>query len=66
MVSNVMTSDAPICNLTNIPITNNGSEISADPIYNFVQIFYLQYIISQFYGQFSLKSLKFWLPMDIL
>ena len=38
-------SDAPIWNLANIPITNNGSEISAipiaDPIYNFVQFLFL-------------------------
>ena len=31
----------------------------ADLIYNFVQIFTFQYIISQFYGQFSHKNVKF-------
>jgi len=35
------TSDAPIWNLANIPITDNESEILADSIYNYVQIFYL-------------------------
>jgi len=57
------TSDAPIWNLADIPITDNGSEISADTDSRsdtqlLFKISTFQHIISHFYGQLSHKKCK--------
>jgi len=62
--SRLFSSDAPIWNLADIPITDNGSEISAytdsQSDIQLCSIFFtFQYIISQLYGQFSHKNVKF-------
>ena len=63
-------SDAPIWNLADILIADNGSEISADtdsrPNIQLCSNFYLSvHYFTNFMVNFPIKNVKFWLPIYI-